>query len=72
MKAYGMTRDEFNDTDVAGCVSNGRATATYNLAGRNGETHSYHSLRKGKKAAKRRVLKRKARQEAKIEIREQL
>lgn len=60
MKAYGMTRRDAGDTDVAGCIENGRATRIYNL-----KPHAYRSLRNGKKAAVRRHAKRVARSEGK-------
>lgn len=60
MKAYGMTRSDAGDTDVAGCVAHGRATRIYNL-----KPHAYRSLRNGKKAAIRRHAKRAARLEGK-------
>jgi hypothetical protein len=60
MKPYGMNKLQADDLDVAGCRENGRATRAYSL-----NQHSYHSLRKGKKARIRRIIKRQARQEGK-------
>lgn len=62
MKPYGMLRMEHGDTDVAGCLENGRATRIYSLSGR-----AYRGLRNGKKAAVRRIHKRRARREGKAE-----
>jgi len=62
MRAYGMTRLQDGDDDVAGCVSHGRATAVYSINGR-----SYRSLRGGKKSKRRRWIKKQARQIAKRE-----
>lgn len=66
MKPYGMDRLNYGDTDVSGCVENGRASATYNLAGKSGDVRSYRSLRNGKKAAIRRRIKRIARRQNKV------
>jgi hypothetical protein len=65
MKPYGMNRIEAGDTDVVGCSSNGRSTRTYALGKR-----SYKSLRNGKKAAARRIHKRRARAEGRLAARE--
>jgi hypothetical protein len=67
MRPYGMTRDEHGDTDVNGCVTNGRATSVYNLKGKGGDIRSYHSLRGGKKDWVRRFAKRRARREGREE-----
>lgn len=63
MRPYGMDRLTHGDTDVAGSVQGGRATAVYNLPGRGGDIRAYHSLRGGKKSAQRRRYKRAARRE---------
>ena len=60
---YGMTRNEYFDTDCSGCAANGRASGVYNLKGKGGVTRAFHSLRGGKKAAARRIHKRRARAE---------
>lgn len=60
MKPYGMTRSQFDDVDVAGSITHGRATAVYSVNGR-----SYRSLRNGKKSRNRRWIKRQARIEGK-------
>ena len=64
MKAYGLNRVEADDLDACGCADNGRATALYNI-----KEHAYHSLRGGKKAAARRIHKRRARAEGREETR---
>jgi hypothetical protein len=64
MKAYGLTRYQAGDTDCAGCAGGGRATRIYNVKAR-----AYHSLRGGKKAATRRLLKRAARREGDLACR---
>ena len=61
MKPYGMTRDDLDDVDVAGCVGNGRATRVYNLPGPGGDTRAFRALRNGGKARVRRTIKRAAR-----------
>jgi hypothetical protein len=61
MKPYGINRYRAGDLDAAGCAGNGRATRVYNPNGR-----AYHSLRRGKKAATRRILKRFARLDGKL------
>lgn len=61
MKPYGINRYRAGDLDAAGCAGNGRATRVYNPNGR-----AYHSLRGGKKAATRRILKRFARLDGKL------
>lgn len=63
MRPYGMKREDYYDDDVAGCVGNGRPSGIYNLKGKGGDTHSYHSLRGGKKDRARRFAKRVARRE---------
>ena len=60
MRAYGMTRLQNGDNDVAGCAAHGRATTVYSVDG-----HSYRSLRGGKKSRHRRWIKRQARIEGK-------
>jgi hypothetical protein len=62
MKPYGMARYLAGDTDAGGCAEGGRATRVYNV----GKARTYHSLRGGKKAAVRRLLKRAARREGKL------
>lgn len=57
MKAYGLSRREAGDVDIAGCRCNGRST---HIASR---SHQLHSLRGGKKNTTRRILKRLARNE---------
>ena len=59
MKPYGMTRDNYYDTDVNGIISNGRATRVGYFEA------PPRSLRGGKKAAIRRTAKRVARTEGK-------
>jgi|JI9StandDraft_1071089.scaffolds.fasta_scaffold2100850_1 hypothetical protein len=68
MKPYGMDRRAHADDDAAGCSSNGRATGVYSIAGRGGDARAYRSLRGGKKAARRRLLKRRARRECRVDI----
>jgi hypothetical protein len=63
MKPYGMDRLMAADVDVSGCAHGGRATRVYN------KPHAYHSLRKGKKAAIRRRVKRAARRKGKLACR---
>jgi hypothetical protein len=53
MKPYGMDRYLAGDTDAGGCAEGGRATRVYNVT----KARAYHSLRGGKKAAVRRLLK---------------
>ena len=60
MKAYGLTKMQVGDDDVGGCREIGRKTSIYSINGR-----AYRSLRGGKKAKIRRVIKRVARQEGK-------
>ena len=63
MKAYGMTRFDAGDLDVAGCTANGRATRVAMIPGPGGDARTFHALRGGKKAAARRPAKRRARAE---------
>lgn len=60
MKPYGMTKLLSRDTDVLGCIQNGRATRVYSLTGR-----AFRGLRGGRKDAARRLHKRRARAEGK-------
>lgn len=66
MRPYGMNVWQYHDTDCGGSSANGRATSVYNLKSR-----SYQSLRRGKKNATRRVIKRVERQRGKAQIKEQ-
>jgi hypothetical protein len=61
MKSYGLKPWERSDTDAEGCARHGRAAGVYGLAGRGGDIRAYHSLRGGKKAARRRAFKRRER-----------
>lgn len=63
MRPYGMHRRDYQDDDSRGSIDNSRATAVYALARHGGDAHAHHALRGGKKAARRRTLKRRARAE---------
>lgn len=63
MRPYGINRYQAGDLDTAGCRDNGRNTRAYSNDG-----HSLRSLRNGKKAKARRLIKRQARNAAKQEI----
>lgn len=71
MKPYGLSRMEAGDDDASGCSTHGRASGVYNLAGKSGDTRSYRSLRRGKKASVRRTFKRRERNAGKAAIAEQ-
>lgn len=68
MKIYGLSRREQGDDDAEGCSRHGRAAGVYALAGRGGDIRAYHSLRGGKKAARRREFKRRERAAAQREL----
>ena len=70
MKAYGLSRRDAGDDDVAGCTGFGRATRVAMVPAHGGDAATFHSLRGGKKAAVRRLLKRAARREGLALIRE--
>ena len=55
MKPYGLTRTEHGDTDTRGVIDGARATAVY------GAEHPPRALRRGRKAARRRAIKRRER-----------
>jgi hypothetical protein len=63
MKAYGLPRNVYSDTDVLGCVENGRPTSLGRVAGPGGDVSAFNALRGGKKARARRHWKRVARAE---------
>ena len=65
MKAYGLIRLNAGETDVSGCIGNGRASAVAHLSCRGGKAPTFRALREGKKAAIRRRIKRVARAEGK-------
>lgn len=67
MKAYGLSRREAGDVDVEGCRTNGRAGRTHNLPGKSGVVSEYRGLRNGKRAKNRRVHKRRARMQGKLQ-----
>lgn len=72
MKPYGMTRVDSGDTDVAGCVGNGRATRVAAVPKHGADAHTFRSLRGGKKARARRSAKRAARREGAAAVREMM
>ena len=61
MRPYGLTRLEHGDTDTRGAIDNGRATAVYARPAHGGDAPALRALRGGKKAKRRRTLKRRAR-----------
>ena len=67
MRPYGIQRRDHADVDTRGAIDNGRATAIYAHAKHGGDARAHHALRGGKKAARRRALKRRARAEARAE-----
>lgn len=67
MKPYGMSKQEADDLDATSCRANGRATHLYR-----GDGRAYRGLRGGKKAAARRIHKRRARAEGHAIIREDI
>lgn len=70
MKPYGIQRRDYQDDDSRGSIDNGRATAVYALAKHGGDAHAHHALRGGKKAKRRRTLKRRARAASRAMCRE--
>lgn len=61
MRPYGIQRRDHAEDDSRGAIDNGRATAVYAHAKHGSDAHAHHALRGGKKSAKRRALKRRAR-----------
>lgn len=68
MKPYGMSLRDIDDVDVNGITTHGRATHFGNLAhNSDGDARAYHSLRGGGRAKARRVQKRRARRDGKLQ-----
>jgi len=70
MKPYGIQRRDLGEDDSRGAIDNGRATAVYARPAHGGDAPALRALRGGKKAKRRRTLKRRARAASRAMCRE--